>query len=72
MEMSFVGENATVKASCEVPAEKFFAIPSSNERRVSSSSWSIARRRRLKEEGARVPRNLSLGTEFNVDQEMIC
>ena len=38
LEMSFVGENATVKASCEVPAEKFFAIPSSNERRVSSSS----------------------------------
>ena len=38
LEMSFVGENATVKASCEVPAEKFFAIPSSNKRRVSSSS----------------------------------
>jgi len=38
LEMSFVGENATVKASCEVPAEKFFAIPRSNERRVSSSS----------------------------------
>ena len=38
LEMSFVGENATVKASCEVPAEKFFAIPSSNERRASSSS----------------------------------
>lgn len=37
LEISFVGENATVKASCEVPAEMLF-VPAVGRRRLSSSS----------------------------------
>ena len=37
LEISFVGENATVKASCEVPAETLF-VPAAGRRRLSSSS----------------------------------
>jgi hypothetical protein len=37
LEISFVGENATVKASCEVPATTLF-VPAAGRRRLSSSS----------------------------------
>lgn len=37
LEISFVGENATVKASCEVPAKTLF-VPAAERRRLSSSS----------------------------------
>ena len=67
LEMSFVGENATVKASCEVPAEKFFAIPRSNERRVSSSSREHSPTPSERGGGAGSEKSVSWH-EFNVDR----
>jgi len=68
LEMSFVGENATVKASCEVPAEKFFAIPSSNERRISSSSWEHSPTPSSERGGGAGSEKSVSWHEFNVDR----